>query len=376
MSDLKIIAPLSSLSNRTRLFKLATYLNEEKQNVNITHIGWERITGEREEKFLKSANISKKILLKGGGYGGRKARAMYPLWMVAVFLYCLFFVNSRATVWALGFESAFPSLLASKVKRYKVIFDDADRFSMVFKFPKPVKALIEYLEKYTSINVDCHVVPGVTRYDFKSTKMYTLKNLPNKSVVVKARSSFKKSNVNWPKSKLVIYVNGWLATTRGMKTALEISKHFNSQDVGFILAGKLDCIEAEELAKKEQVLYLGCVGNEEAISAYFASDFVFTYYDPDSAVNRHAESNKWGDAIATNTAVIVNSEVETANWIINAGAAISVPYKDTKELIQRINNVLFSNSEVEVFKRNIEKFAIQNPTFFEDGLDEVFNKVS
>ncbi|MFM2586338.1 glycosyltransferase family protein [Vibrio campbellii] len=375
MSDLKVIAPLSSLSNRTRLFKLAIYLNEEKPNVNITHVGWERIAGEREEKFLKSVNISKKILLKGGGYGGRKARAMYALWMVAVFLYCLFFVNSRSTVWALGFESAFPALLAAKIKRYKVIFDDADRFSMVFRFPKPVKALIEYLEEYTSYNVDCHVVPGVTRYDFKSDKMYTLKNLPNKSVVVKAQNAFDSSNVNWPKSKLVIYVNGWLGSSRGMKTALELSNHFSSKDVGFILAGKLDCIEAEELAKKEQVLYLGNVGNEEAISAYFASDFVFTYYDPTSPVNRHAESNKWGDAIATNTAVIVNSEVETADWLVKAGAAISVPYQDTTELIKKLSAVLASGTEVDIFKNNIKRFGNEMPTFFEDGLDDVFSKV-
>ncbi|MEZ9922308.1 hypothetical protein AB4342_19550, partial [Vibrio breoganii] len=91
--------------------------------------------------------------------------------------------------------------------------------------------------------------------------------------------------------------------------------------------------DAKALSKKEQVLYLGSVSNEDALCAYYASDFVMTYYDPVSKVNRHAESNKWGDAIVTNTAVLVNSEIETAKWLQEYGIAISTPYNDSGKLI-------------------------------------------
>ncbi|ARN70862.1 hypothetical protein BST91_03965 [Nonlabens tegetincola] len=56
-------------------------------------------------------------------------------------------------VWALGFESAFPLLLASKIKGFKLYFDDADRFSMLFNFPKPLKFGIQFLEKSLHKNV-------------------------------------------------------------------------------------------------------------------------------------------------------------------------------------------------------------------------------
>lgn len=375
MLDLKVIAPLSSLSNRTRLFKLATYIYEIKEEKKITHIGWERASGEREEKYLGSLNINKRIILKGGGYGGAKTKVMYIFWMMAVFLYCLLFVNSKSKVWALGFESAFPALLASKIRRYKVIFDDADRFSMVFDFPKPVGVLIEAMEKFTSLNVDCHVVPGTSRYDFYSNRMYTLKNLPSRSVVKRAERLYRKSSQKWPDAKILIYVNGWLGFGRGMGVALDISNYFSGQDVAFIVAGKLDCIEAEELVKKKQVLYVGNISNEEAISCYYASDFVLTYYDPSSSVNRHAESNKWGDAMVTCTAVLVNSEVETAKWLKDIGAAISVPYANSQAIIDELELLLRSPLKINKFKGNIRNYINTRPMFFEDGLAEIFDKL-
>ncbi|ANQ25234.1 hypothetical protein BA894_01650 [Vibrio natriegens] len=375
MTKIFVIAPLSSLSGRTRLYKLARYISENQLYNLITHVGWERIPGEKEEIYLRDVDINKEIILSGGGYGGRKTRFLYILWMIKVFFYCLFNVDKRSTVWALGFETAFPALLASKIKCYKVIFDDADRFSMLFKLPTSLKNIIEFLEEFTSRNVSCHVVPGSSRYDFASEKMYILKNLPSKSVVDKAKILYKNSELRWPQSKIIIYVNGWLGSGRGMRTALDISSHFSGRDVGFVLAGKLDCIEAEELAKKEQVLYLGNVSNVEALSAYYASDFVFTYYDPSSPVNRHAESNKWGDAIATDTAVLVNSEVETARWLLDIGAAISTPYCNSQSIIEALELALSGDYDINDFKNNIIDFSSKNPIFFEDGLNLIFDKV-
>ncbi|MEZ9922309.1 hypothetical protein AB4342_19555, partial [Vibrio breoganii] len=112
------------------------------------------------------------------------------------------------TVWALGFESAFPALIASKIKGFKIIFDDADRFSMLFNFPKRIARILESLEKYTSYNVACHVVPGTSRYDFHSESMFTLKNLPSKNVIEESKAIYSKSLTEWPDAKIVIYVNG------------------------------------------------------------------------------------------------------------------------------------------------------------------------
>jgi hypothetical protein len=103
-------------------------------------------------------------------------------------------------------------------------------------------------------------------------------------------------------------------------------------DVGFLLAGEIACDSAMKLSKLSNVRYFGRLSNAEALSLYCHSDFVFTYYAPDSCINRMAESNKWGDAIKLGVGIIVNSEVVTANYLRSGGAAASFEYADSDSL--------------------------------------------
>lgn len=340
MDKFYIIAPVSALSRRLRLYKLVGYISDQYPNCKIKHIGWERNLGESEEKQLLGIKIEKKILLTGGGYGGGKVKLMYFLWMIKVFFYS-FFIPSKSKVWALGFETAFPLLLMSKVKKFDIYFDDADRFSMVFKFPKPIKIIIQKFEIFTSRNVYKHIVPSLSRYDFQSENFFVLKNLPSKKELLAAQQIYK--NKEWPKAKLVIYVNGWLGRDRGMDVALNISESFNKEDLIILLAGRIDCEEAELLSHRENVVYLGNISNAEALAAYYASDYVLTYFNPSIEINRLAESNKWGDALATGCGVLVNNEVTTfSNYNFNNLKIDSFSYFEVNELIFKLKDIGFN----------------------------------
>lgn len=367
MKRLIIIAPLSSLSKRTRLYKLAKFCQMRFPGISIQHVAWERASGESKEDYL--SNISKKVILSGGGYGGSSVRVRYIFWMLKVFIQALF-LNKDETVWALGFESAFPVMLASKLKKFKVIFDDADRFSMIFPLPNKLKKYVESLEEYTSRNVALHVVPGISRYNFKSDSLYILRNMPSKSEVDEAVEIYKSKS--WPEAKVVIYVNGWLGDSRGMAQVLYLSEQLKSESFKIILAGKLDGDDAISLSRKENVLYLGEVSNSEALSAYFASDFVFTYYDPSVQINRYAESNKWGDALKTSTAVIVNSEVKTADYLRDRKVAISYDYDDRKGLLGAVRRCIQDFRYKEAY--TLEQPLCENYPYFEEQLEEVLSR--
>lgn len=364
-SRFSIVAPLSSVSKRTRLYKLAIFLNKSGVK-SIEHVGWERIEGERVETELPF-EIDKKIVQTGGGYGGSKIKLMYFTWMIRLFFKSFSFKKGQ-TVWALGFESAFPLLLASKIKGFKLYFDDADRFSMLFNFPKPVKILMQFFEKITSRHVYKHVIPVQERYDFASKKFYILQNTPSESEIEKAKEITKTKD--WIKASVVININGWLGSGRGMKTALALRNSLEGKDVAFILVGKLDCPEAKELAQKENVQYLGEVSNADALSSYLVSDFVFTYYDPSSVINTLAASNKWGDAIKTGIGVIVNNEVVTANYLHEAGASISCPYDNVKDLSASISEYISDVSKIEEIKENSKNISNEFG-YFEDQLEKL-----
>lgn len=359
------MAPISSLSRRTRLYKVTSFLYEEGVR-NIKHIAWERIPGESKEHAF-DFEINKEIILKGGGYGGSTVRKFYFIWMLKLFIKS-FSIKRSEVVWALGFESAFPLLLASKIKGFKLYFDDADRFSMLFNFPKPVKMLMQFFEKITSRHVYKHVIPVLERYDFSSNKFYILQNTPSESEIDKAKEITK--SIDWIKASVVININGWLGSGRGMKIALALRNALDKKDVAFILVGKLDCLEAKELAQKENVQYLGEVSNADALSSYLASDFVFTYYDPSSVINTLAASNKWGDAIKTGIGVIVNSEVITANYLHEAGVSVSYPYDNVKDLSTTISEYISDGSKIKVIKENSRNISNEFG-YFENQLEKL-----
>ena len=360
-----IVAPLSALSRRTRLFKLAKYLQARGRTVE--HTAWERCPGEAIEKGLDD-DVRKRLLLRGGGYGGRRARAMYLPWMLRVLIACLGIERNR-TVWALGFESAFPAVLAGKVRRFKVVFDDADRFSLLFPLPRWIRAIVTRLEAWTSRNSDVHVVPGEERYDFESDKFLVVRNMPSAIELQAAREIGPPER---PDADVVVNVNGWLGSGRGMTTALEVARRLQGERVAFLLVGKIDCEDAAALARLGNVVSLGEVSNANALATYLASDYVFTYYQPDTIINRFAQSNKWGDAVKTSVGVIVNSEVETAEYLRKAGAAISVAYDDVDGLCRELRSCLADRSRV-MAHRKAAGLLGEQAGFYEDSLDAIFN---
>ncbi len=364
-SHVIIVAPLSSLSLRTRLYKLALFL-QKRQCPKITHVAWERLPGERKEHNL-DFEIEKKILLEGGGYGSGR-RYLYLLWMIRVFFYS-FKIKKNDIVWALGFESAFPLLLASKIKGFTLCFDDADRFSMLVK-NRTLRFCIQKLEILTSRNVYKHIIPSVERYNFRSDSFFLVNNVPGEDALKMAKNSYDQKT--WKAFKMTININGWLSKSRGIGIILEICDRLKEDGIGFVMAGKLDCEEAILLSQKDNVQYLGQVSNEEALATYFTSDFVFTYYDPSSEINRYAASNKWGDALKTGVAIIVNKEVVSAKKLLEKKVAIGFNYDDIEGLISEIKHLSSNREQITTIKNSAFELGKSLP-YFDDNIKKIFS---
>lgn len=364
--SLQILAPVSAISRRTRLYKIVTHLHRKGWS-DLSFCGWLRAPGEEEEKYI-SFPVRKRYLIKGGGYGGRVTRLLYLVWVIKAFFAALRF-RRGSVIWALGWESAFPAVLASKIKNLDVIFDDADRFSLIFSLPGLLGKIIAALEKWTSHNSLLHLIPGIARYDFESGKFYELKNTPSAIEVQIAEDIYKKRE--WPRADLVINVNGWLGSDRGIPVICKVAKELQNENIKFIVAGKPDCQEALEFISLKNVEYIGKVSNAEALASYFASDYVFTYYNPKTKINRLAESNKWGDAIKIGVGVIVNSEVRTASYLAASEAGIFLPYEDVDALAENLRYLIKNKNNVTRHKENILKLSGRFD-FFEDQLNTMF----
>lgn len=351
-----VIAPLSTVARRARLVKMMPVL--KTRGLDVVFYGWERNRGEAANP--DESQVEERIIFRGGGNNTRYIRFMYPFWMVAVFFRVMRFDRDDVLL-CLGWETAFPALIASYFTGSKVIFDDADRFSLIVSLPKPVKAFVQALERWTSHRVALHIVPGFGRYEWRAENMIVLRNAPiledyRKAVRLGQRSS---------PSGLVIYVNGWLGETRGLPVVLDVMRRAAERQIPIrmILAGRMDGASSEALAALENVEYRGRVGLDEALKIYREVDLVFSYFDPAIPINRLAESNKWGDCVFLNVPFVANSEVETAGPFVKAGAAISVPYDDVDGLFGILAELAEEPRRLESYRTALRGFESEYQPF-------------
>ena len=360
-----VMAPGSAIRKRTRLAKMIPVFLSEGHRVKF--VGWERSKGEREQFAWGDERVTEESILKGGGYVSKAARAMYPLWMLAVFFKVLFLGRNKL-LFCLGWETAFPALLASFLTGSRIVFDDADRFSMIIRLPGLAHRFLTSLERWTSYRVLVHLVPGFTRYEWRHPRMMLLRNTPTTHDFARARELGRER----VEGDFVLYVNGWIGETRGASVFLELMKRLRQEKPGIkmIAAGWTDCDAGRELFAMPNVTFYGELPPDEALALYYVSDVVLTYYDPAVPINRKAESNKWGDCIFLGKPFIANSEVETAKVLFDNGFGFGVPYHDVDGLVGLVEELASASAQEVVVSPGREQIRAEYLPF-----DDVIRRI-
>lgn len=378
MNDtIHMVGPVSAPERRTRLNKQVDVLLE--MGLKVVFAGWERVAGEATppEGSRSADAIERHTLLKGGGYGGRKTLTYYPRWSWAVFNYVRSLPRD-AVVFCLGFETAAPALLASAGTRRRILFDDADRMSMSFPFPAPVRKAIAGLEKLASHRADVHVVPGFERYGWKHERMAILRNTPSSADFAAARELDLQGELGLPpvEDAFTIYANGWVGETRGAPVLLSLMQKLEArqQPARLLVIGRGDGDSFDRLALRGDVHVFGEMPQRKALAGYTISDLLFTFYDPRIPINRLAASNKWGDAIYLDTPFVVNSEVETARHFTDTGAGFAVDYDDTDALADLVVDLARNPARLEQARKALHRFR-EDYIPFDQRLGEIADRL-
>jgi hypothetical protein len=369
LDEIVFLAPLPAFRKRTRLAKMAQVLR--RKGIAVSLLGWEREPGEIAALRWEDASVTERAILRGGGYVSNKARAMYPLWMIAVFWNVLRLGRGR-TLFCLGWETAFPAAVAAMLTGARVVFDDADRFSMVVRLPGPLHRLLTFLEEWASRRSFLQIVPGWTRYEWRNDNMLVLRNTPLREDFEAARAAAP-PRVN---ADLVIYVNGWINWDTGSPVFLKALDKLRESGPKVVMhvAGRVVSAPGEALVKHPSVIFHGELRQRDALALYPTSDVVLTFYDPAVAINPHAESNKWGDCVYFGKPFVVNTEVRTAQHFADAGGAWQVPYQDVDALVARLRLLA---EQPELLARASEKLDALRGAFppYDEQLDEILNRL-
>lgn len=354
------------MRKRTRLAKVGRYL--EDRGIGVRFLGWERHRGELARLAWDGDLIQERAILRGGGYATRAARLMYPLWMAMVLFRCLALAKGTV-VWCLGWETAFPARIAGAVRGLTIVFDDADRFSMLIRLPGPLQWALVRLEQWTSRRCTLHLVPGWSRYEWRHTSMKLLRNSPLRADYEYARSVAQ----HRADEAIKLYVNGWIAWDTGARIVLKALDILKERDVAcrLTVAGRVASNDGEALILRPEADFKGELPQRKALELYRTCDLALTLYDPSVPINRHAESNKWGDCVFLETPFVVNSEVETAAKFVSAYAALSFPYNEPAALADIVESVAKDPLILDRVRENLRSFQAEYQSF-ENQLDAIF----
>lgn len=369
MKQITILAPLPAPGRRQRLAKMIP--KYQASGITVRFRGWDRVRGEAAQWKWAGEPIDEAAILTGGGHNNRLARAMYPIWMLRVFLFVLF-SSGRQKFHCLGWETAFPATLAAFVRRHEIIFDDADRFSMILGLKGALRSIVMALEDWTAARAALHIIPSRSRHPKQLRSDFVLSNTPTtKDLELAATNTPEKP------AKFVLYANGWLPETRGPLLIAEAFGRFaeGKSDVALLIAGFVPDEIRDTVIGAERVIYRGELPQAEALALYKASDVLLTFYDPAVEINRYAEPNKWGDAMCFGVPFIVNSEVVTAREFVDVGVAFTVPYGDPEALAGLLSDLYENPKRLQdaVDKFNaLPEIASAFDARFQEGIDLVF----
>ncbi len=339
----------SNLDDRVRLSKTINYLTNNDYSLQL----WKK-KGDVQVNFI-TKSISKT-------YDNKMVE--YVIWTIKLFIRLLF-TRRIGVIFVSGFESALMVYLRSFFIKTEYIFDNPDNFYQSKNFSPSLRNRVLNIEKRVIERSMFTVVPDASRiggYNLPKDKFKILKNFPSKNDL---KESLKRQNTK--KEKLVIYINGWLVPTRGLKM---ISNFINRLEEGLnlkiIIAGKKEGLDG--ILESKYVEYLGVVDAITSLSTYHESDLIFTFYDPSLEINRKASPNKWGDAIITKTVPVLNDGIETIPKYFPKGGYFNIKYDDYNALYDLIMNIYKDDTLLKNKKIALEK---NPPYFWEDQMQNI-----
>ena len=347
-----IIIRESNLKDRVRLSKIVSYFLESEKPFEL----WKKYGDEPTQFSVK--NIAK-------NYTDKKKE--YVIWIIKLFITLL---KNKATgrIFVSGFESAFVVYISTFFIKREYVFDNPDNFYQSKQLPNFLKSALLYLERKIINKALVTLVPDESRiygYNIPVEKFEVLKNFPSKNDL---KESFK--NVSKQEGKLVVYINGWLVPTRGLKMISTFITNLSpGLDLKIIIAGKKEGLDS--VLESSYVEYKGVVSAIASLKYYHESDLILTFYDPKLEINRKASPNKWGDAIITKTVPILNKGIETTKTYFPNGGYFSIEYGEGHELLNLVLDIYHDKS---ILKNKIKQLE-QNPMYFwENQMDKILNR--
>ncbi|MEO1746865.1 MAG: glycosyltransferase, partial [Pseudomonadota bacterium] len=181
-----------------------------------------------------------------------------------------------------------------------------------------------------------HILPSLELYDYRSPTMHVIRNVPASTDIAAAKAlvDASKDDGTEEDKHVIAFVNGTVDRSRNIDTIIETAEMLLAMDKD-IARFKIATNKAIQTTKTgdlpQNFIHLGGLPQRESLAEYARCDLVLTFCDADMVASyKYAWPNKWGDAIAMGTPIVVNGDMVHARQFIEAGAGFDCPCGDAQ----------------------------------------------
>jgi hypothetical protein len=253
----------------------------------------------------------------------------------------LFFNRNVKYILAVDFTGTI-ACLAMKIRGCKIYTLVNDNFSARYNFHKVVLTLLRLFEVscYKALSTAC-IFPDYSRFKLLGTP--NLKNVffvPN----ILEYSKFSRWKGS-PNDKLIVFLCGWLATTRGVELLPNLVD-LTKRNVEFLLMGNCADDVVKKIKNLERVELVSAVPRKKCLEVMAQVDLVFAFYNPIIPININALPQKVYDAVLVASPIYINSEVEMSEALLQTGGCLSSNYFDTVDVAKQLNILADDKSQL------------------------------
>lgn len=294
---------------------------------DVTVLAWDR---ECKYPKIEDKDNCKIIRTKFKAPSGPKVLLFLPLWWCLVFFWLLRI--KWDVIHAIELDTAFPALVAAKIKRKYIVYELNDIYADMIIIPKILRKIGLYLEKNITRFVNAVVIAD-------EATIKELNGIPNRNIVLVCNSPpdfFKKMNSGAQREDIfTLFYAGELIKSKGLNLGGIVEAVKSVDDVRIIFAGFGD--QVEEIKKwasetPEKVQFIGKINYTEVLERTMSADLLVAFHNPTIPINRVSIANKLYEAMICGKPIITVKGTATAEIVEKEKSGLIIDYPGVEEL--------------------------------------------
>ncbi len=327
-----IIVKSNILSQDTRVPKEIDVLY--KRHI-ITFLGWNRIGKSSIIDYSDRTIKCREISFNFRSSSGKGVLINLPCWWAYIFVKLMVF--DFDIVHIINLDSAFPAILAAKIRQKKIVYEILDTYEDFLKLNTVIRKFIIFFDKILQSKSNAVILAD-------DAQIEEFGGIPNRTVVAiydsPPETTFFSQKNNIKNKNFILFYAGVLLKDRrlNLDKMLEIVKDLDG--VELIIAGNGDMIDlVKSYAQKfpNKIKYVGRIDYSHALKIYSNSDCTFVLRDSSTPiVNKYICGSTLLNAMMCGIPVIVNKDTSTAKKVQEEQCGLVVDAHDADEIKRAI----------------------------------------